>query len=142
MGFNRFYFIKKVKFIRGLNHRGLSGESVEKPSRKSTSKDLLAVEIIEYFKTREGKPITVDQLVETFNIDGKKIRRVLRELRARDSNLFYYKDGIRLIYIYNPSKELVEKITRALELRNRKNHVKPIDVSNIDSKDVEVEVVK
>jgi len=142
MGFNRFYFIKKVKFIRGLNHRGLSGESVEKPSRKSTSKDLLAVEIIEYFKAREGKAITVDQLVEVFNIDGKKIRRVLRELRARDKDLFYYKDGIRLVYVYKPSAELIEKIEKIYELKNRRNNVKPIDVSNIDSKDVEVEVVK
>jgi transcription initiation factor TFIIIB Brf1 subunit/transcription initiation factor TFIIB len=146
MRLNTFYFIKKVKFIRELNHIGLSGESlmskVENPVKKSSSKELLAVEIIEYFQAREGKPITVDQLVETFNVDGKKIRRILRELRVKDSNLFYYKDGIRLIYVYKPSQEFIEKINKAIELKNRKNHVKPIDVSSVEVKDIEVEVVK
>jgi len=146
MGFNRFYFIKIVKFIRGLNHIGLTGESkmsnVEKPVRKSSSKELLAVEIIEYFQSREGKPITVEQLVEAFNTDGKKIRRILRELRVKYSELFYYKDGIRLIYVYKPSKELIEKINKAIELKNRKNHVKPIDTSGIDTSGIDVEVAK
>jgi predicted DNA-binding transcriptional regulator YafY len=115
---------------------------IEKPVKKSTSKDILAVEIMEYFQAREGKPITVEQLVEQFQVDGKKIRRILRELRAKDSNIFYYKDGIRLVYIYKPSAELIEKINKAIELKNRKNHVKPVDVSSIEAKDVEVEVVK
>jgi chromosome segregation and condensation protein ScpB len=115
---------------------------VENPVKKSSSKELLAVEIIEYFQAREGKPITVEQLVEAFNVDGKKIRRILRELRVKYNELFYYKDGIRLIYVYKPSQELIEKLAKANELKNRKNHVKPIDVSSIDAKDVDVEVVK
>jgi transcription initiation factor IIE alpha subunit len=135
-----------IKFIRGLNNTGLLGESkmsnVEKPAKKSSSKDLLAVEIIEYFQARESKPITVEQLVEAFKVDGKKIRRILRELRVKDTNLFYYKDGIRLIYIYKPSQELIEKINKAIELKNHKNSVKPVDVSNVDTSNVEVEVVK
>jgi predicted DNA-binding transcriptional regulator YafY len=107
-----------------------------------SGKELLAIEIIEYFQRNEGKPVLVEDLVEYFKVDDKKIRRILRELRAKDSNLFYYKDGVRLVYIYKPSQELIEKINKAIELKNRRNHIKPVDASSIETKDVEVEVVK
>jgi len=143
--------IKLILFIRGflqismwvsLKMSQITVVESEKSTKRMSGKEILAIQLMEYFKRNQGIEIQVHELVEYFKVDGKKIRRVLRELRARDRDLFYYKDGVRLVYVYKPSKELIEKIEKINELKNHKNSIKRIDTSDIDAEDVDVEVVK
>jgi hypothetical protein len=107
-----------------------------------SGKEILAIQIMEYFERNRGVEIRVEDLVEYLKVDGKKIRRVLRELRARDSDILWYKDGVKLVYVYKPTPEIIERVKKINELKNRKNNAKVIDAENVDAEDVEVEVVK
>ena len=109
-------------------------------NRKVSGKEVLAIQLLEYFKRHEGIEIYVQDLVEYFKVDGKKIRRVLRELRARDRDLFYYKDGVRLVYVYKPTPEILEKVKKINELKNKKNNTKPLDTSDLDIQDIEQDI--
>ena len=109
-------------------------------NRKVSGKEVLAIQLMEYFKRHEGIEIYVQDLVEYFKVDGKKIRRVLRELRARDRDLFYYKDGVRLVYVYKPTPEILEKVKKINELKNKKNNTKPLDTSDLDIQDIEQDI--
>jgi len=109
-------------------------------NRKMSGKEILAIQLMEYFKRHESVEIHVSDLVEYFKVDGKKIRRVLRELRARDRDLFYYKDGVRLVYVYKPTPEILEKVKKINELKNKKNNTKPLDTSDLDIQDIEQDI--
>jgi hypothetical protein len=111
-------------------------------AKRMSGKEILAIQLMEYFRKNAGVEIYVHELVEHFKVDGKKIRRVLRELRARDSDLFYYKDGVRLVYVYKPTSEVLEKVKKISELKNKKNNTRTLDVKDVDTSDIEVEVTQ
>jgi predicted transcriptional regulator len=74
--------------------------------------------IMNVLKANANKPLYVEDIAYYVGLDPKTTRKYLRMLRSMYPNdIVVVKDGVKTIYIYKPTKEVLEDLTLKL---NRK----------------------
>jgi hypothetical protein len=74
--------------------------------------------IMNVLKANQGKPLYVEDIAYYTGLDPKTTRKYLRLLRTQYPNdIVVVKDGVKTIYIYKPTKEVLEDLTLKLNRR-------------------------
>jgi predicted DNA-binding transcriptional regulator YafY len=111
-------------------------------------KDKRVNAILNVLKAYENKPLTVEEIAYYTNLDSKTARKYLRLLRSQyPSDIVYLKTGVKLFYVYKPTKETLEELTLKVNKRSPKPRkaLISLDIGDAellqDLKDVDVKEV-
>jgi len=74
-------------------------------TKRTITKEDLKKAIYEILAMYPDQEIEVRHFVLEMGVDGKRIRKVLREMRAKDPRIKWVKKGNQVVYIYSPSQQ-------------------------------------
>lgn len=84
------------------------------------SEKTLVQRVEELLKQRPGIELYVEDIARALKIDGRRVRRALRKVRATLEDLVWYRDGAKIVYIYKPTEEQKEKIEKSKERKQKR----------------------
>jgi response regulator of citrate/malate metabolism len=93
--------------------------------RRFLVKEQRLQQLLEIFKSHEGKELEVKEIAEHMGMDPKKTRKYLRMLRAQMPNeIFFIKTSQSLVYVYKPTPETIQKLQNAVKEKEEKKRKK------------------